>query len=76
MSDRVITRQQRKATDGTGYRAEPYDSRFFALYSDSTGELVGVFVYLKCAAYVARRLAEMERAVGRAVHAAEEGAAA
>jgi hypothetical protein len=72
MTTRRPTRQQTKATAGTGYRVEPHDSRAFALYDDRNGALVGIFVYLKGAAYVARRLAELESAVIAAARAAAE----
>ena len=72
MTTRTTTRQQKKATAGTGYRVEPHDSRAFALYDERSGDLVGIFVYLKGAAYVARRLADLESAVIAAARAAAE----
>jgi hypothetical protein len=68
---RRVTQRQAKATEGTPYRVEPHDSRAFALYDTRTGDLIGVFVYLKGAAYVARKLAELEMAVIAAVQAAQ-----
>ena len=62
--------QRQKATAGTGYRIEPHESRFFALY-DEDGELVGIFVYLKGAAYVARKMEELKTAVIAAAAAAK-----
>ena len=56
------TKRQQRATEGTGYTVEPHDSRAFALY-DRDGSLVAVFAYLKGAAAVAHRLAELERAL-------------
>jgi hypothetical protein len=60
------TKKQERATAGTGYRVEPHDSRAFALYDERNNELVGIFVYLRGAAYVARRFAELERALAAA----------
>ena len=68
------TRRQRAATEGTPFRVEPHDSRAFALYDDRDGSLVGVFVYLKGAAYVAKRFAELEAAVRAAAVACTDGA--
>ena len=70
---RTRSRQQEMATEGTGYRVEPYDSRAFALYEEATGDLVGVFVYLKGAAYVAKKLAALECALAQATQAIKEG---
>lgn len=70
------TKRQVAATAGTHYRIEPHDSRAFALYDERDNSLVGVFVYLKGAAYVAKRFAELELAVLAGVKACAEGAAA
>ena len=69
------TRNQERATAGTAYRVDPHDSRSYALYDTRTHELVGVFVYLKGAAYVARRLADLEAALSAAVEHAAAGCA-
>lgn len=69
---RTRSRQQINATEGTGYRVEPHDSRSFALYKERTGDLVGIFVYLKGAAYVAKKLSELENALTQAIEAAQE----
>jgi len=68
---RTRSRQQEMATEGTGYRVEPYDSRAFALYEETTGDLVGVFLYLKGAAYVAKKLAQLESALAQAMQATQ-----
>jgi len=70
------TQNQIKATAGTHYRIEPHDSRAFALYDERDNSLVGVFVYLKGAAYVARKFAELEAAIIEGVKACADGAAA
>ena len=68
---RTRSRQQEMATEGTGYRVEPYNSRAYALYEEATGDLVGVFVYLKGAAYVAKKLAQLESALAQAMQATQ-----
>jgi len=70
---RIRSRQQVRATEGTGYRVEPYNSSAFALYEEATGDLVGVFVYLKGAKYVAKKLAALESALVQATQAIKEG---
>ena len=70
---RTRSRQQEMATVGTGYCVEPYNSRAYALYEEATGDLVGVFVYLKGAAYVAKKLAQLESALAQATQAIKEG---
>jgi hypothetical protein len=69
------TKRQIQATTGTHYRVEPHDSRAFALYDNDDGNLIGIFVYLKGAAYVARKLAQLESAVISGVKACVAGAA-
>jgi hypothetical protein len=71
---RTRTKQQIKATEGTHYRIEPYDSRAFALFDERDETLVGVFVYLRGAAYVARKFAKLEKAIIAGVKACDEGA--
>jgi hypothetical protein len=44
----------------------------FALYDRRDDSLVGIFVYLKGAAYVARRFHELEEALSMAAVAAAE----
>ena len=65
MYGRIKTKRQEKAEAGH-YKIEPYDSRFYAVRDSRNGELVGVFVYLKGAAYVARKLTDLESAISQA----------
>ena len=68
---RTRSRQQVRATENTGYCVEPYNSRAYALYEETTGDLVGVFVYLKGAKYVAKKLAALECALAQAMQATQ-----
>lgn len=74
MTTRKASKVAIKATAGTNYIVEPHDSRAFALYDKRDDSLVGIFVYLKGAAYVAKKFTELENAVMMAAEACERGA--